>query len=191
MIGCTSRQPSFLDQLSMALPAATVTVIVARFFMLLRIRPRSYTVVTCLCPLPSSPPHFRWAEPPPRPAASFRSRGVFGLTCSEIFRTVHGSGCIDIMQARGFPVWSRSIAIGKHQESDRYQARRRRRPRIPDPSLAARSQLDPLCARLACGRWGEGTTHCQAWSGLPGCPVRLCALACGLDATATGYQITA
>lgn len=58
MIGCTSRQPSFLDQLSMALPAATVTVIVARFFMLLRIRPRSYTVVTCLCPLPSSPPPF-------------------------------------------------------------------------------------------------------------------------------------
>lgn len=47
--------------------------------------------------------------------------------------------------------------------------RRRRRPRIPDPSLAARSQLDPLCARLACGRWGAQLLA-PAWAAWLPCP---------------------
>lgn len=77
------------------------------------------------------------------------------------------------MHARGLPVWSRSIAIVKHQEGDRYQPRRRSRPRIPDPSLAARSQLGPLCSRLARGRFGGGEAQLAlAWPAcLPCLPV--------------------
>lgn len=61
------------------------------------------------------------------------------------------------MHARGLPVWSRSIAIVKHQESDRYQARASQE--TPDPGS------QPHCSQPA----GPAVLQTRMWTlGLEG-----------------------
>jgi hypothetical protein len=78
--------------------------------------------------------------------ASLEFRGVLGSTCSEIFRTVHGSGCIDIMHARGLPVWLAGVSLSSSTR------------KVTDSGLGVAGdpgfRIPARCWQLACARWG-------------------------------------